>query len=65
MKRTFFYAFPCLLFVLSLTLGCEDSSKKRNGRTDTPTSGAISFASDESFVQNDPLIQSECQQGLT
>ena len=42
------------MFVLSLTLGCEDSSKKRNGRTDTPTSGAISFASDESFS---PIIQ--------
>ena len=54
MRRTLFYAFPCLLLALSLTMGCEDSSKKRNGRTDTPTSGAISFASDESFS---PIIQ--------
>lgn len=53
MNRTFFYAFLSLCIVGGIFVSCN-SKKDRNGRTDTPTSGTISFVSDESFS---PIVE--------
>lgn len=55
MKRTIFYSFVGLILSASLFSSCGEK-KHPDGRTDTPTSGAITFASDESFS---PIIDEE------
>lgn len=57
MNRTFVYSFVALLLAGSVLTSC--SKRSRNGRTDTQTSGAISFASDASFS---PVIEELRQQ---
>ena len=56
MKRTLFYATLPLLAFMVMT-SCGDN--KKSNRTDTPTSGAITIASDESFS---PIVESERKQ---
>jgi len=56
MKKNLFYTFVGLTLFLGMFSSCED--KPKNGRTDTYSSGAISFASDESFS---PIIDEEIQ----
>lgn len=48
MKKYLYYAFLGLFMTSFAFVSC-DNSDKRGGRTDTPTSGEISFAADESF----------------
>ncbi|MBQ7420631.1 MAG: substrate-binding domain-containing protein [Prevotella sp.] len=48
MKRTIFYNFVGLILLTGI-YSCSGEKKPVNGRTDTPTSGTISFVSDESF----------------
>lgn len=55
MKKTLFYSLVGLTLFLGLS-SCED--KPKNGRTDTYSSGAIKFASDESFS---PIIEEEIE----
>lgn len=56
MKKTLFYILVGLTLSLGLSVSCTD--KPKNGRTDTYSSGAIKFASDESFS---PIIDEEIQ----
>ena len=56
MKKNLFYSFVGLTLFIGLLASCTD--KPKNGRTDTYSSGAISFASDESFS---PIIDEEIQ----
>ena len=56
MKKNLFYSFVGLTLSIGLLASCTD--KPKNGRTDTYSSGAISFASDESFS---PIIDEEIQ----
>lgn len=55
MKRTIFYIFVGLILASTCFSSCEEKPRK-GGRTDTATSGAITFASDESFS---PIIDEE------
>ena len=55
MNKTLFNITVGFSLILGLLLSCN---KPKNGRTDTFTSGTISFASDESFS---PIIQEEIQ----
>ena len=48
MKRSIFYIIVGLILSLGILSSCG-KKKARDGRTDTPTSGTIKFASDESF----------------
>ena len=57
MKKNLSYAFVGLTLVTSLWASCSDK-KSKSGRTDTYSSGVISFASDESFS---PIIEEERQ----
>jgi phosphate transport system substrate-binding protein len=57
MRKESFNAFVGLSLILGLMLSCSNKPKK-NGRTDTYSSGAISFVSDESFS---PIIDEELQ----
>ena len=57
MKMNLSYAFVGLTLVASLWASCSDK-KSKSGRTDTYSSGVISFASDESFS---PIIEEERQ----
>ena len=50
MKRTIFYVFVGLILSTAFLSSCG-RKKAIDGRTDTPTSGTIKFASDESFSQ--------------
>ena len=54
MKRPIFYITVGLMLTLGLLLFACGKKKARDGRTDTPTSGTIKFASDESFS---PIIE--------
>ena len=54
MKRTKFYITVGLMLSLSFLLSACGQKKAKDGRTDTPTSGTIKFASDESFS---PIIE--------
>lgn len=54
MKKTLFNIFVGLTLVLVLFASCKEKAK--NGRTDTYSSGAITFASDESFS---PIIDEQ------
>jgi len=54
MKRTKFYITVGLMLSLGLLLSACGQKKAKDGRTDTPTSGTIKFASDESFS---PIIE--------
>lgn len=56
MKRTLSYIFVGLTITALLSCSSKD---KRGGRTDTPTSGSISFYADESFS---PIIEEEVEQ---
>ena len=56
MYKNLFYSIVGLSIVFGLFSSCED--KPKNGRTDTFSSGEISFASDESFS---PIIEEEIQ----
>lgn len=56
MYKNLFYGTVGLLILLFGLFSCED--KPKNGRTDTYSSGAITFASDESFH---PIIDEEIQ----
>ena len=56
MKKELFYGLVGFTLLLGLVSACADKSK--SGRTDTYSSGAISFASDESFS---PIIDEEIQ----
>lgn len=59
MKRTTFYVTVGLLLASSTLLSCvEKKQRKDAGRTDTTTSGAIQFASDDSFS---PIIDEEVE----
>ena len=55
MKRSIFYIIVGLILSASIFTACGEK-KPKDGRTDTPTSGAITFASDESFS---PIIEEE------
>ncbi|GAB6982048.1 PstS family phosphate ABC transporter substrate-binding protein [Prevotella dentasini] len=57
MKRSTFYIFVGLILSLGVFSSCG-KRKAKDGRTDTPTSGTIKFASDESFS---PIIEEEIQ----
>ena len=50
MKRTKVYVFVGLILSTAFLSSCG-RKKAIDGRTDTPTSGTIKFASDESFSQ--------------
>ena len=56
MRKKLFYNLVGLTLLAGLLATCAD--KPKNGRTDTYSSGAISFASDESFS---PIIDEEVQ----
>ncbi len=56
MKRTFFILLACAL-TIGMISSCGKTQRK-SSRTDTPSSGAIAFASDESFS---PIVE-ECRQ---
>lgn len=56
MKKQLFYNFVGLALLIGFVAACSD--KPKSGRTDTPSSGAITFASDESFS---PIIDEEVQ----
>ena len=57
--KSYIYAGLLLSGLLVLASACGGKTDKRGGRTDTPTSGTISFVSDESFS---PIIQAEIEQ---
>ena len=54
MKRSRFYVMVGLMLTFSFLLISCGQKKAKDGRTDTPTSGTIKFASDESFS---PIIE--------
>lgn len=54
MKRSKFYIIVGLMLNLSFLLSSCGQKRAKDGRTDTPTSGTIKFASDESFS---PIIE--------
>ncbi len=54
MKRSKFYIIVGLMLSLSFLLSSCGQKRAKDGRTDTPTSGTIKFASDESFS---PIIE--------
>lgn len=56
MRKKLFYNLVGLILLSGLLVNCAD--KPKNGRTDTYSSGAIAFASDESFS---PIIDEEIQ----
>ena len=56
MKKELFYGIVGLTLLLGVVYACVD--KPKSGRTDTYSSGAISFASDESFS---PIIDEQIQ----
>lgn len=58
-KYTFYIAFVGLLITASAVLSCSNKKNDRGGRTDTPTSGTITFYADESFS---PIIEEERKQ---
>lgn len=57
MKNHLFNSFVGLTLILLFLVGCN-GNKAKNGRTDTYSSGAIQFASDESFS---PIIDEQVQ----
>lgn len=54
MNRHRFYIFVGLMLILGTLLSSCGQKRPKDGRTDTPTSGTIKFASDESFS---PIIE--------
>ena len=54
MKRSRFYIIVGLMLSFSFLLSSCGQKRAKDGRTDTPTSGTIKFASDESFS---PIIE--------
>lgn len=59
MKRTLFYILIVGLILPNSVSSCSGGKKPVNGRTDTPTSGTISFYADESFS---PIVEELRQQ---
>lgn len=55
-KYTFYISIVGLLIAASAVLSCSNKKNDRGGRTDTPTSGTITFYADESFS---PIIEEE------
>lgn len=58
-KYTFYISIVGLLIAASAVLSCSSKKNDRGGRTDTPTSGTITFYADESFS---PIIEEERKQ---
>lgn len=58
-KYTFYISIVGLLIAASAVLSCSNKKNDRGGRTDTPTSGTITFYADESFS---PIIEEERKQ---
>lgn len=58
-KYTFYISIVGLLIAASAVLSCSNKKNDRGGRTDTPTSGTITFYVDESFS---PIIEEERKQ---
>ena len=58
MNKNLSYIFIGLTLSLGVFSSCNEN-KPKGSRTDTPTSGAIQFVSDESFS---PIIEEERQQ---
>lgn len=56
MKKTISYILVGLTLTVGLLASCSGNKKSKDGRTDTYSSGAISFVSDESFS---PIISEE------
>ena len=56
MRKELFYSLVGFILLLGFVSACAD--KPKNGRTDTYSSGAITFASDESFS---PIIDEQIQ----
>ncbi len=56
MKKTTSYILVGLTFAACLCFSCSGNKKGKDGRTDTYSSGTISFVSDESFS---PIIEEE------
>lgn len=56
---TFYISIVGLLIAASAVLSCSNKKNDRGGRTDTPTSGTITFYADESFS---PIIEEERKQ---
>ena len=56
MRKTTSYIIVGLQIVLALSSSCSNNKKGKDGRTDTYSSGTISFVSDESFS---PVIEEE------
>ena len=56
MRKITSYIFVGFSIVLALFSSCNNSKKGKDGRTDTYSSGTISFVSDESFS---PIIEEE------
>ena len=54
MKRSRFYITVGLMLSLVFLMSACGQKKRKDGRTDTPTSGTIKFASDESFS---PIVE--------
>ena len=58
-KNSFYITIVGLLIAASAVLSCSNKKGDRGGRTDTPTSGTITFYADESFS---PIIEEERKQ---
>lgn len=58
-KYTFYISIVGLLIAASAVLSCSNKKNDRGARTDTPTSGTITFYADESFS---PIIEEERKQ---
>lgn len=58
-KNSFYISFVGLLIITSVVLSCSNKKNDRGGRTDTPTSGTITFYADESFSS---IIEEERKQ---
>lgn len=58
-KYAFYISIVGLLITASAVLSCSSKKNDRGGRTDTPTSGNITFYADESFG---PIIEEERKQ---
>ena len=59
MKRTFFYVCFLIISAAMIIISCDNGQKRITDRTDTTTSGAMLFASDESFS---PIVEAERKQ---
>lgn len=58
MRRASYYIVFSTIAIAALVLSACGKKKAADGRTDTPISGTIKFAADESFA---PIIEEELQ----